>query len=395
MSDYLDIEQKFKYHKENILQQFVQKGIYPDNGLIANHLADIDLNLSLFKNFNKTTGNKFNVNEYNESLKLIYKDITILYAILEELAIKEFDDLQNFINSYINELNSVVDTYESRAAYENNSTTLGDTLLFQNNNFTISNENSTTIVDLKTVEMEEASEIACIANINNIDNNNVIFSFTDENNELTVSPYNINNNTLILPGTKTIKNYDYSMASNQTVNGPIVMNIDGEIAIKNNYTILGGKDKMFLNEKEDNSFSVQYIPNSSGTLLFNKKLYINFYVVDGNSISFKFNKKPIATNFPIDENTMTNLKPIHHFYLECDEDFCFEIELDKGNIYAVKEDGIINNNKLYYTGPDVVTDFHIIEETPGAKKTYDAKLKIYNDNDNKVDIDNIVIKKLS
>lgn len=392
---YLDVEQKLIYQKEKILQQFIQKGIYPENTLITNHLNNIDLNLAIFKNYNKVLGENFNANEFNESIKMIYNDIKILYSILEDLAIKEFNDLQNYINSYINELNSVVDTYKTRASYENNSTTLGETLLFQNNNFTISNDNSTTIVDLVSITVEEASEIACIANVNNIDNNNIVFSFMNGDEELTISPYNIGNSTLTIPGKKNITAYDYSLSKTQTVSGPILINLSSEVVTKNKYTILGGKDKMFINNKATNAYSVQDVPNSSGVLLFNDKLYINFYVVGGNTISFNFNKKPISTNFPIEDNTVTNLSPVHHFFLECDEDFCFEIELDKGNIYAISEDGIINNNKLYYTGPSIVTDFHIIEEAAGASKTYSSKLKIYNDNDNDVSIENIVIKKMN
>jgi hypothetical protein len=393
--NYLDVEQKFQYYKEYILKQFIQKGIYPDNSLIASHLDSIDLNLSLFKNYNKTTGEKFNPAEYNEVLKLIYKDITILYNILNTLAIKEFNDLQNYINSYITELNSVVETYEAKAAYENNSTTLGETLLFQNSNFTISNDNSVTIVDLSSVDFEAASEIACIANVNNVDLKNVVFSFTGDDGELTVSPYNSENTLLTVPGDKTITTYDYELSDSQTTTGSILMNTSINPSIKNNYTILGGKDMMIINKAEDNSYSVQSVPNSSGTLVFNEKSYINFYVVGGKNITFNFNKKPISTNFPIDESTITGLDDIHHFQLEVDEDFCLEIQLDSGNIYAIKEDGIINNNKLYYTGLDIVNNFHIIEEAPGKTVTYKAKLKIYNDNDNNTEIDNIVIKKLS
>lgn len=395
MSEYLDVIQKLQYQKEKILKQFVQKGIYPDNALIANSLADIDLKLSLFKNYNRTAGEKFDTIEYNECLKLIYKDITILYNVLEELAIKEYNEIQNYINSYISELNSVVETYESRAAYENNSTALGETLLFKNNNFTVANDNSTTIIDLDTVEFSSASEIACIANINNVDESNVVFSFTNGDEELTIVPYNISNSILTIPGTKKTTSYDYALSNNQTTSGSILININTTISSKNKYVILGGKDKMFINKVEDNSFELQNVPSSSGTVLFADPCHINFYVVGGNSISFKFNKKPIATNFPIDESTITNLNHVHHFYLECDEDFCFEVELDAGNIYAVKEEGIINNNKLYYTGVNIVNDFHIIEEAPGASVTYNAKLNIYNDNNNNAEIENIIIKKLS
>ena len=135
---YLDVEKKLKYHKEKILKEFVQKGIYPDNKLINSRLQSINSHLSLFKNYNKITGEKFNANEYNESLLLIYKDLKILYDVLYELTIKEYNNQQNFINSYINELSSIVDTFEKRAQFENNSTTFGKTLLF-NVNTTIYN----------------------------------------------------------------------------------------------------------------------------------------------------------------------------------------------------------------------------------------------------------------
>lgn len=392
---YLDVEQKLAYYKETILQQFIQKGIYPDNSLISNNIADIDLNLALFKNYNKSAGVAFDTAEYNETLKLIYNDITILYNVLNTLAIKEFNDLQNYINSYITELNSVVETYESRAAYESNSTTLGDTLLFQDNNFTISNDNSTTIVNLSSVDFEAASVIACIANVNNVKTDNIVFSFTSGDTELTVAPYNVGNTTLTIPGSKTTTTYDYSLSDSQTTTGSILMNISATPSVVNTYTILGGKDEMFINKVSDNSYTTQSVPNSSGTLVFSEQSYINFYVVGGNSITFNFNKKPISTNFPIDESIISGLDTVQHFQLEVDADFCLEIELDTGNIYAIKEDGIINNNKLYYTGVDIITDFHIIEEAPGASTTYTAQLKIYNDNNNSAEIDNIVIKKLS
>lgn len=393
MSEYLDIEQKMKYHKEQILKQFIEKGIYPDNKLIADYVNRIDLNLSLFKNYNKVSGNKFNTNEYNEGIKLIYKDLSILYNILEELVINEYNDLQNFIYSYLNELMSIVNTYKSRADFENNSTTLGETLLFQNNNFLVTTNNSTTTVDLSSIEIENASILACIANVNNVDNSNIVFSFTNGDDEIRTTPYNINNTLLTMPGTKTKNVYEYTIEEDQNVNNSLVLPIDSEIDIKNKYDILGGKNMMFVNN-ENNSYYIQEIPNSSGSLLFTEKSYINFYVMDGKSVTFKFNKKPISTNFPIEEQTITNLDSIHHFYLECEADTYLEIELDAGNIYAIKENGIINNNKLYYTGPNVVKDFYIIETAPGEIKSYDTKLIIYNDNDNNVDIDNIVIKKI-
>lgn len=394
MATYLDIEKKIIYHKEQILNEFVRKGIYPTNSLIQTRVNSINKYLSIFKHYNVASGSNFDTDEYNKAIELIYVDLKILYDILYELTIKEYYNLQNYISSYINELQSTVETYAARADFENNSTTFGETLLFKNNNFTIENNNSTTIVNLDDIEIEEGSSIACLANINNVNEDNLLFHFEKDGDVIEVSPYNYSNQALVIPGTKKITNYEYQLPDNQVTKGNILMNIDSEIDIKNKYAILGGKNKIFINKPNSNNFAIEDTPTSLGAYMFTEHSYINFYVINGNSISFKFNKKPLATNFPTEEQKITNLNNIHHFFIECDADFSFEIELDKGDIYAVKEPGIINNNKLYYTGTNIINDFNIIEAAAGDKKTYKASLKIYNNNNDDLDIESIIIKKL-
>lgn len=395
-SQFTDVAKKLAYHKQEILKEFVQTGIYPDNALIESRLNSIDKHLAIFKHYNVVPGQRFNTDEYNNSLKLIYEDLRILYEILYQFQVEEYYKQQNFINSYINELNSVVDTYKKRADFENSSTTFGQTLLFQNNNFIINNENSTTIIELNSIKADNASELICLANINNVDPDNLLFVFTDNetNKSYQISPYNYSGETLTMPGKKSITNYNIEMAEDQKITGPVILNTDSIINPKNKYTVLGGKNKMFLNYKDKNSFEIQDIPTSLGSYLFTDTTYINFYVVDGNSVTFKFNKKPIATNFQIEEQRISNLKPIHHFFIECDKDFSFEVELDKGNIYAVKENGIINNNKLYYTGTNLIRDFNVIEESSGDMKEYKAELKIFNNNEDNFDIESIIIKQV-
>lgn len=394
MNDYLDVIEKITFHKEKILNSFLKQGIFPNSNLIADKLNDIDMKLSLFKNYNVVSGHKFDVANFNESLKLIYEDIVILYTILNYLSVKKYNDLQIYVNSYINELSSIVSTYEKKAQYENNSTVLGETILFQDNNFTQSSDDSTTIIDLGDITVEAASEIACIANINNADLDNVLFEFND--GELTVSPYNKEYTTITIPGEKNKKEYDYSLDSDEnTSDDNLIINLNEDIDIKDKYDILAGKDKMFVNNYDDNTFHLQEIPNNSGTILFNEKCSINFYILNGQEISFKFNKKPLSCNFSLEDTVITNLNPIQNFHIEFDENTSFAITLNKGCIYALKEDGIINNNKLYYSGPNIATDFHIIQTKPGDEKKYNLKMKIYNDNKNSAEIDSIVIKKLN
>lgn len=393
--NYLDVEKKIGYYKQRILQEFITKGIYPDNSLIESRLKSIDSNLALYKNYPVSTGKNFNANEYNERLRLISKDLEFLYELLYELTVKEYNKLQNFINSHLSELNSIVETYDKRAQYENNTTTLGKTLLFKNNSFSIEDRDSVTTINLGKLDISNAAVIACIANINNIKAEDVIFKFREsgKSNWINTSPYNYNNDLLTIPGELRKNNYEYKLQDNQTIKGPLFLDIGTEIEPKNRYDILGGKNRIFVNYKNDDGFIVEENPLTLDSLAFDKKAYINFYVVGGNSISFRFNKKPIAANFPIDTQRVDNLNYIHHFFIECDEGFSFEFEIDKGQVFAIKEIGIISDNKLYYTGSNQIKDFLIIETAIGDLKPYEIKVECYNSNED-IDIDSIIIKQI-
>lgn len=398
-NQYSDVIKKFNYYKEKILKEFIQNGIYPDNSLINNKLKNIDMYLSIFNHNKIMPGDKFNTEEYNEYIKLIYCDFKILFELLQELQIQEFHKQQDFISSYTNELYSIVNTYKKRADFENSSTSLGKTLLFQDSCFKVNNDNSTTIIDLEDIKIKNASSIACIANINNIDADNLLFVFTDKsdtsgNTKYQIPPYNYSEELLIMPGKKNINVFNIDIPEEQKIVGPIILNINTTIDTNNKYTILGGKNKIFINYKDENSYKISNVPENLGSLILRNRTYINFYIVNGNSVSFKFNKKPISANFPLDEQKISSLDQIHHFFIECDKDFSFSIEIDKGEIYAIKEDGIVNNNKLYYTGSNIIRTFNIIEEKSGENKDYSVKLKIYNDNDNSFDIESIIIKEM-
>lgn len=395
MSNYKDVEKKLEYYKKQVLQELVKKGIYPDNELIESRLKSYNSHLAIFKNYNVVTGKLFNANEYNERLKLIYTDLNFLYELLYEITILEYNKLQNFVNSYLSELNSIVETYNKRAEYENSTTTLGKTLLFQNNSFSIENKDSTTIINLDNLKIQNAASLACIANVNNVKAEDIIFKFRQIGTDkwINTSPYNYNNDILVMPGELKRNMYSYNLQKSQVITGPLLIDIETDIDIKNKYTILGGKNSIFVNYKDQNGFIVEEKPLTVDSLTFKNKAYINFYVLGGNSISFRFSKKPIATNFPIDSQRVDNLNYIHHFFIECDEDFSFQFELDKGEVFAIKDTGIISNNKLYYTGSDQIKDFTIIETTIGDLNEYEIKVEAYNNNES-IDIDSIIIKQV-
>lgn len=393
-STYLDVEKKLKLHKERLLKEFVSKGIYPDNNIINSRLKNIDMHLAVFEHHNVVDGDKFNTAEYNMAIKSIYEDLAILFDILYKLTEEEYYDQRHFIGSYTNELESIVETYKKRADFENNSTAFGKTLLFQNNEFQVQDDNSTTIIKMNNVKLAEATRVACFANINNVHTNDLSFQFKRGEEVIMVPPYNLNNDTLLVPGQKIMNTYNFELQEDQEIKGPVILDINTVPSTKNEYNVLCGKNKMFVSSSSTNMYKIEDTPASLGSYMTLERSFINFYVVDGNSISFKFNKKPLATNFPLDDQKVTGLKHIQHFFIEADKEFTFEIELDKGEVYAIKEDGIVNNNKLYYAGATEIKDFYIIENIRGEEHEYEAMLKIYNNNSDSYDIDSLVIKEM-
>lgn len=393
-NQYMDIEKKLQHYKQQVLLDLIKQGVYPSEKTIQQRVENIDLNLALFKNYNVASGKLFDVADYNERLNLIHKDITFLYEILYQLTIKRFYSLQTFINSHTRELDSIMQTYEKRANYENNSTTLGNTLLFKSNNLLIENNSNITSISLGTIDVENAATIACIANINNVNPENVVFKIKkqDSSSWSVVNAYNYNNDLFTTPGKKTTSAETYGAQQGQKITTPFLIDI-GDASPKNKYTILGGENKIFVNYKDDSGFIIEESPITMDSLSFSGKAYINFYVVGGNSIVFNFNKKPISSNFPVETLRVDNLDDVHHFYMECDNDFSFNFEIDKGKVFAIKERGIVTNNKLYYTGSNTVNDFYIIKESTEEKYTYDVKLEIYNTNE-AIDVNSIIIKQI-
>lgn len=392
-NNYYDVIEKINFHKERIFKNFIEKGIYLNIDEINNKLNNIDCYLSIFSHNNVVTGEKFNTDEYNEAIKLIFKDLSILYNIVFNVLKEEYKKQLLFIDSHIKELNSIVSTYKKRADFENSSTSLGKTLLFKSDNFLIKNNNSTSLIELGNISTNKGTTLMCMANINNIEEDNLMFILKNKNNILTVSPYNYLGDLLTIPGEKILNKYTLTLQENQKIEGPLLLNIDTDININNNYNILAAKNNIFINN-ENTSTTLIPIPYHLNQYVFSEKTYISFYIVGGNTANISFNKKPLSANFSIDNKKIENLKYIHHLFMECDAGFSFSIEIDTGDIYAIKEDGIVDGNNLYYTGMNEVKDFTIFEELTGEEVEYTTYLEIKNNNTDDFDIDTIIIKEV-
>jgi hypothetical protein len=395
---YKDIESKILFHKERIIKEFIKHGVYPDDKMIQEKLNSIDTSLCLLQHDKAISGQEFNTVAYNNMINMLYKDLELLYKLLYDITVKEYITLKAFTDTHLDELESMVKKYNIKAEQEANSTSLGKTIFFKHNDFNLQIKDNITVIDLGNIEVNKGSRVSCFMNANNIEPEKVIFGFKHDANQDTLytAAYNYNQDSLVIPGELQRTSYATTIDKTQIINGPIEMNLNGNKAVENNsYIILGGKNKILV--KAFDNYSSQFVmekPTRLDMASFDNRSYIDFYVVGGNKITFRFNKKPISANFPIDDYKVTNLKHIHHFFIECDAGFSFDFELDTGDVYAIKENGIIDDSKLYFSRSVDVYDFYVEEYKTGEPDTYYAFAKVINDNDDPIDIESIYIKEL-
>lgn len=393
---YKDIEMKLQYHKERIIKELIKKGVFPDNRLVQLRINNIELRLSIFKNPNIKEGSKFDYNGMTESIKMIYEDLHILYKLIYELTIKEYGELSRYVTSHLRELDDMANMYLKRAESESYTTAIGKSLIFKHKNFDIDRTSTNSIVNMGKLKIEDASKIACIINANNVDYQDILFNFNNKNMEepLTVNAYNYNHDILTIPGESIIKEYAVSVPQSQKISGPLNLPLIVDNIENGSFITLAGKDMIMSKAAGDNGEVILEKPVALNSLSFKEHSYIDFYVIGGSSISFRFNKKPIAANFNINLNRIDNLNYIHHFFIEGESNFSFDFELDKGTVYAIKEKTLIERNRLLYSGQVDIKDFLIIHSLPGEEKEYDVTVELINTSISDEDIESIMIKKI-
>ena len=393
-----DIELKIKYYKERIVKEYIEKGIYPNNNLIQSRLNNIELRLSIFKSPQIIEGSLFNVEEFNKCLNEIYNDLTILYTLLYNITVLEYNELYNFINTHIQELSEISNMYLKRAELENYSTALGKTLIFKNKNFNININNNTTIIDLGELTLYDGMELVCIADINNANQEDIIFKLkeNDTSNILACNSYTYNHDFLIIPGELKKEEYEITLDESLIINNIFELPIASTNTKIGNYITLAGKNKILYKKANKNGEIIEEKPIEINELIFDSHSYIDFYVINCTGIRFRFNKEPLSTNFNTSTNKIENLDYIHHFFIECDENFSFDFELDNGTVYALKENTIIDKDKFYFSGQIDVKDFLIINTmyNENTKKNYNITIDIKNSALEDNDINGIIVKKV-
>lgn len=391
---YRDMLLKMDFHRKHIINAFIKRGYFPKNEEINEKLEQVNLRLALFKKQIFTSGETFNTKEINHMLAMLYTDITFLYKVLEDIQIEEYNKLLLNIETHMTNLEAIANHYKKRANEEINGTALGKTLLFKTDDWDIDFNDDSVEVAIGELELVQGAEISCFANINNTDKKNIVFEFnnSDPKNNFIALPYNYNNDTYIVPGEIATKDYELSLDENFNINSEI--KIPFPTNTQNKYKILGGKGKMVVTDKDTDVVRVVDIPTYDKPFIANKSCFISFYVEGKGNIEYNFNKKPLHSNFSIQNGIINIEKDIQKVFLDVDEGFlCYFTFNDESIGWATLENAVPYDNYLIYNGMILVRDFKVKEYIRDKTIKYDIKVKI-NESDKDEVIDCIYIKEV-
>lgn len=392
---YKDMYMKLMYHKENIIKDLVKKGIYPSDDIVSSQLLDIDKRLSLLKSYTFVPGTTVNVKELNHCLDMIHKDLCFLYEIVYDLKVNEFNKLYEFVESHILELEATADKYLKRALEETNSTTLGNTLLFESNSFDIEVQDDKIMIDLGSVEVYPGTKVGCFANIANLESYNIKFVFenVNESNNFETLAYNHNHSYHIIPGERKLIIHEQEQNPDFIVNSSIPIDIKNPDP-KSDYVIMAASKRMLVKYENGRQVTVPF-PTYENPFQADEPCRLSFYMVDGKNLEYNFNTKPNHTNFSLRTAEITIDSDVKNFYLDVNKDFTCYFNYDEGKPYALKEQGVIKNNALIYTGYTAVNDISTREYKRDETLSYNVKLILQSDDINSLQIDSIYIKELN
>jgi hypothetical protein len=382
------------------MNAFIRNNYYPSNEEINAAISNINARLSLFETYVSKPGSYFNCTEMNYCFEMIYKDIEILYKVLQDILTKEYSELKVHIESTLSELESKADKFSKKCREESNATTLGTTILFQSNSWNITTKDQITIIDLGDHDFIEGSEIACFANINDIEKEMVAFKFENADSSITALPYNLYDNiTYRIPGELGINKHLITLSSAAVVND--YLNIDYETDMNNDYKMLGAKGFMSVTGKASGITNIYPCPSKDNySYVATEDCFIEFYVVDGNTndsnfIEYNFNMAPVHQNFSLQNGTIKIDSDIKRIYIEAQAGLAMSFYLEQGDIYAECIDAIISDkNTLLYNGNLHIRDIMLREYVKSNKVKYNVQVYI-NTIESIVDnIDSIYVKEI-
>ena len=379
IAQYRDMLEKAQFYKKQVIQSYIKQGYYPSDEEIQAALSDIDTRSALLETYLSAKGSLFNTKEINYMFECIFKDLEILYKVLEDILTQEYNKLKLDVEAQVVELEQKVYSLKRRMNEEINSTTLGKTILFQANNWKSETNDNITTVSLGKMDLINGSEIALFANIKNIEADSVYFKLESESDTLYALPYNYNNDVYTIPGKIGVNKFELDLNDRLLVNGNIEIYLDN-IDYRNDYKVLGGHNYMKVTYKKDNSVYYESLSTMNKSFEALNDCYIEFYMIDDTFIRYDFNMAPNHTNFALNDGSIVSDKMITKVFIDAPAGFVCRFNIEKGDIWATCTDGLIqSNNTILYSGDYNIRTFMVLELVKSEITNYKISLILKSD----------------
>ena len=379
IAQYRDMLEKAQFYKKQVIQSYIKQGYYPSDEEIQAALSDIDTRSALLETYLSAKGSLFNTKEINYMFECIFKDLEILYKVLEDILTQEYNKLKLDVEAQVVELEQKVYSLKRRMNEEINSTTLGKTILFQANNWKSETNDNITTVSLGKMDLINGSEIALFANIKNIEADSVYFKLESESDTLYALPYNYNNDVYTIPGKIGVNKFELDLNDRLLVNGNIEIYLDN-IDYRNDYKVLGGHNYMKVTYKKDNSVCYESLSTMNKSFEALDDCYIEFYMIDDTFIRYDFNMAPNHTNFALNDGSIVSDKMITKVFIDAPAGFVCRFNIEKGDIWATCTDGLIqSNNTILYSGDYSIRTFMVLELVKSEITNYKISLILKSD----------------
>lgn len=218
---YKDQIKKTAYYTSEAVKSITKDGVYPDPALIEKQLRDIDTRLCIFYYKFRYSGEDFSVSEYNQQYNQIYQDLKILYDCINELSVKEYNAINQYIDTELKDMEIVASDYMKRADMETTNL-FGNTIFYKASGFNQQYINGQIIIDIGDIVTHQNANIICMCDGTDIPLENAYF--TIESTKL--SPYEYNQDQYTVPGLESKKVYTYTRNEIQKLASSFKFNID-------------------------------------------------------------------------------------------------------------------------------------------------------------------------
>ncbi|MCY7865892.1 hypothetical protein P8918_13315 [Bacillus spizizenii] len=389
MATYKDVLLKAAYYKEQVVKELIKTGMYPDDRTIQDRVQRIDKFIAIFNHSSIKTGSLFDTEGFKKILYYVYQDLEFLYKLLHEEAVREYEYTRSYVDAHLKELEDLAKRYRLRSKLEIDTTSLGETILFQSSGFSVFHRDNSTYIDLGVVEPREGSKIALLFDANNIKAEEALLGLEDGDTVHYTSPYNYMQDVFTVPGTPQTASYNFEIEDDQIVNTSFEISAEGLVPNQSNqYLIFGGPNQVAYRGNVKRS---PVHKSDSNTFYVREEGFIEFCIYKGTYANFNFTRQPEGKNFK--GNSIEDMKAYHSVVIKSEGELAFSIATD-GEIFAVMKKGVVKSGKLLFPEQVDVRSFLVEEVMPGRKKRYNAFLKVINNSAAPESINSVAIKEL-